>query len=341
MLKFALIFIIAGVLAWLATWLTTKNATALGLVHLPNARSSHTKITPHGGGIGVVISVLFVYLALLIGSGEANWTYWASFVLALIIATIGLIDDIHHLSAKLRLLIQIAAIALLVWMTLPIQTSVNLPMIGQWLLFPVIVLTGVWWLNLFNFMDGIDGIAGSQGIYMLSAAMLLMSLTNTDVMASDLWLWMLAFVAAMLGFLLHNWSPARIFMGDVGSNFIAFMMLFFALVSLAKGWLSLTSWAILAAVFVADASVTLIRRALSQQNVLQAHRSHAYQRLSRQWQSHARVTLAVLAINVGWLLPLAYAANNTTGLFAWGLLSIAYLPVLLLAYYLDAGKQAE
>lgn len=338
MTQFSIIFIISATLAWFITWLTIKNASSFGLVHLPNQRSSHHKITPHGGGVAIAITTLLMGFVLLLGN-EASWVYWSSLGIIALVATIGLIDDIYPLSAKLRLAIQMLAVALLVWTVFFSQVDLRLSMIGQWLIVLVWVLSGVWWLNLFNFMDGIDGIAASQGIFMLSAAMGLMSVLNADLMSSSVWLWMLAFVAAMAGFLLHNWSPARIFMGDVGSNFVAIALLFLALLSIAKAWVSIESWLILAAIFISDASVTLIRRLLSGQNVLQAHRSHAYQRLSRQWQSHARVTLSVIAINVVWLLPLAYWANTAKGFYGWGLLLMAYLPIVWLAYYLGAGKQ--
>jgi Fuc2NAc and GlcNAc transferase len=152
-----------------------------------------------------------------------------------------------------------------------------------------------------------------------------------------LWLWMLYLVAATAGFLILNWSPAKLFMGDVGSTFLAFMLVFFALISVYLNWLNYAVWGILAALFISDASITLIRRILSKQAWTEAHRSHAYQHLAHRWQSHQKVTVFYLLINIVWLLPLAYLASQQAQ-HALIYLLIAYLPVILMIYKLNAGK---
>jgi Fuc2NAc and GlcNAc transferase len=187
-------------------------------------------------------------------------------------------------------------------------------------------------------MDGIDGLAATQAIFMLLAASALSGYQHPDIVQNTLWLWMLYLVAASGGFLIINWSPAKLFMGDVGSTFLAFMLVFFALISLYLNWLNYAVWGILAALFISDASVTLVRRILTKQAWTEAHRSHAYQRLSRQWQSHQKVTLFYLLINIVWLLPLAYLAlqqPQQQSIY----LTMAYIPILLMMYKLKAGKR--
>lgn len=303
---------------------------------------------------------------------------------ALIMAITGLKDDLKPMGIRHRLLIQALATALLglclygflgakpvfwhqlglLWqgIGLPGSLSDNLAA-GQTLLPALlagIVATGlllacVWWINLFNFMDGIDGIAASQAIFMLLAGVWLRGggLTGDPLSAISL-----IIVAATSGFLLLNWAPARIFMGDAGSLFLGYSILGVAAFDIAidcirhhhlwledrhsaavdGGGMSLWVWLILGAVFITDATVTLIRRAMSGQNVGGAHRSHAYQRLSRRCSSHARATLVYCLLNIAWLLPLAWLARQWPESAA-SAAGIAYTPLILLAWRLGAGRK--
>jgi Fuc2NAc and GlcNAc transferase len=148
-----------------------------------------------------------------------------------------------------------------------------------------------------------------------------------------------AIVVAMacLGFLVWNWPPARIFMGDVGSGYLGYVIAVLAIASARGNPTALLSWLILGGVFFCDATVTLVRRVLRRDRVHQAHRSHAYQWLARRWGSHSRVTIATALINLCWLLPCAlFAAAHphyaalTTG--------IAWIPVALVVLFTGAGR---
>jgi Fuc2NAc and GlcNAc transferase len=184
-------------------------------------------------------------------------------------------------------------------------------------------------------MDGIDGIAGSQAIFMCCAAALLMVLRNPDA-ASGVPFWMLlAIAAATAGFLVLNWPPARIFMGDAGSTYLGFVIVFLGLVTLASGSLSLAQWSILTAAFVTDATVTLVHRLMRRERVFDAHRQHAYQHQARRWKSHRRVTLGFIAINLIWLFPLSWLSALPG--WTWPALALAYLPLILIAVLAGAG----
>lgn len=326
-------------IAWIVTYLTIPYAPFMGLVHQPNNRSSHTKITPHGGGLGIVVSATLFTLWLLWERDVDYLAYWAAIGLALIVAVKGLLDDIHSLSASLRLVIQLSACAglLATLYTLPINGLEALDGIPMALSFFIVLFAGVWWLNLFNFMDGIDGIAASQAIFMLVGAAGLIAGLHPDVSQTTVWIWMVCLAAATGGFLFHNWSPAKIFMGDTGSMFLAFMILFLALLTISLKWMNYASWAILGAVFISDASVTLFKRLLAGQKLSEAHRSHAYQRLARYWQSHAKVTLLVAGINVGWLLPLAWLSLTYSSQSHFWLV-LAYLPITIGVWAIGAGE---
>jgi Fuc2NAc and GlcNAc transferase len=195
------------------------------------------------------------------------------------------------------------------------------------------VLAIVWAINLFNFMDGIDGIAGVEAVFVAAAGACLCAAGGGASAVSAA-----GFVLAgsCLGFLVWNWPPAKIFLGDVGSGFLGYCLAVLTLAatrgSPAAGWI----WIILLGVFLVDATVTLSRRAVRGARVHEAHRSHAYQSLARRWHSHLKVTLAVSALNLCWLLPLAsFAAVRPR----WAIAStaMALLPLVIVALWVGAG----
>jgi Fuc2NAc and GlcNAc transferase len=156
------------------------------------------------------------------------------------------------------------------------------------------------------------------------------------------WVWMMCTAAATVGFLWLNWPPAKIFMGDVGSTWLAFIVFAFALLSIQAGWLSYASWLILSAVFVTDATMTLSVRIFRGDRWHQAHKSHAYQRLSRHWKSnrkagHQIVTLIVAGINILWLLPLSVASLMMPN-YSWLWLLLAYMPIAICTWRIGAGR---
>jgi Fuc2NAc and GlcNAc transferase len=333
-----------ALIAWgVAAWVR-RRAEALRLVQIPNHRSSHVQPTPSGGGLGIVVAGSLAGVALMLLSG---WGL-GGFVLGLaaVLAAVGLRDDMAHLPARVRFGAQVAVCAGLLATLgdlpdLTLSAGLQFQLTG-WALVGLLLLAGVWWINLFNFMDGIDGIAGMQGVFMLLAGAALSALSHPEAMSSSAWLLMLFVAAATAGFLLLNWPPAKIFMGDVGSTWLAFMVFALALLSVQSGWLSYATWLVLAAVFVTDATVTLLTRMLRGEPWYEAHRSHAYQRLSRRWQGdrkagHRSVILLVAAVNVLWLAPWAWACVQwPAGSVAF--VVAAYLPVVAAALWLGAGR---
>jgi Fuc2NAc and GlcNAc transferase len=182
-------------------------------------------------------------------------------------------------------------------------------------------------VNLYNFMDGIDGIAATQCILACASAALLAWMGRAPG-GAEYALFCLLLAAAQLGFLFWNWPPARLFMGDAGSVPTGLLLSGLALLGWAQGLLDLACWLILLAVFITDASWTLLWRLFSGQPVAQAHRLHAYQRLSRYWGSHMLIDVLLMAINAAWLFPLAWAAHSFPE-YAFILVILAYLPLLL------------
>lgn len=317
-----------------ATWALRRYALATKLIDIPNARSSHSIPTPRGGGVAIVVVFLLgLGWATASGSIAANWG-WALIGAGACVALLGFLDDHGHIAARWRLLGHFsAAIWILLWVGgfPPVELFGHTYQLG-WAghLFAVLYL--VWMLNLYNFMDGIDGIASVEAIGVCVGGALLYWLTGHAELAGITLL--LAFAVA--GFLIWNFPPAKIFMGDAGSGFLGLII---AALSIQAAWASpalFWSWLILLGVFVVDATYTLICRMARGEKVYEAHRSHGYQFASRHHGRHLPVTLGVLVINTVWLLPLSLmvALGWVSGLV--GTL-IAYAPLCLLAVKYKAG----
>lgn len=325
-------------LAWILTALLRRYALARSLLDVPNARSSHSMPTPRGGGVAIVIAFLLgLCVAFFAGLGIPSELFYALLGAGLGIALLGFLDDHGHIAARWRLLGHFLAAAwVLYWLGgLPPLVVFGGQLQLSWIGHVLAAFYLVWLLNLYNFMDGIDGIASVEAICVCLGGALLYVLTDNPYKAEFGLPVMLA--AAVAGFLLWNFPPARIFMGDAGSGFLGVVIGVF---SIQAAWTSpqlFWSWMILLGVFVVDATFTLFRRLAHGQKVYEAHRSHAYQYASRHYGAHLPVTVAVLAINTLWLLPLALwvGLGGIDGL--WGLL-IAFVPLVVVAVKYRAGE---
>ena len=332
-----LLIVSLAVLAWFLTALLRRYALARSLLDVPNARSSHSLPTPRGGGVAIVVAFLAgLCLAFFAGLGIAAELFYALLGAGLGIALLGFLDDHGHIAARWRLLGHFLAAAwALYWLGgLPPLAVFGGLLQLSWIGHVLAAFYLVWLLNLYNFMDGIDGIASVETICVCLGGAILYALLETSLL-TDLPLLMLA--AAVLGFLLWNFPPARIFMGDAGSGFLGIVL---GVLSLQAAWtnpLLLWAWLILLGVFIVDATLTLLRRLLRGEKVYEAHRSHAYQYAARRFGRHLPVTMAVAALNLVWLLPLAMlvALGGLDGLL--GVL-VAYAPLVVLAWRFDAGR---
>ncbi len=334
----ALIFLIALVSSVFLTTLVKRYGSKLGLIDIPNERSSHSTPTPRGGGIAIitvtVAALVGCYLSNLMDGRDAIAIAAGS----LIVALVGYLDDRGTITAaRWRLLghtlgALIVVVGLRGLPALPVfGRAVDIGIVGSVLA----ILYLMWLLNLFNFMDGIDGITGTET---LIVALCGAFLAWEAAPSSKLWIMPLALAGAAAGFLFLNWSPAKIFLGDVGSGFIGIVMGALSLQAAHTvprlGW----CWVILMGVFIVDASVTLARRSLRGERLYIAHRSHAYQHLAIKLNSHATVSAGVGAITLLWLLPIAFAVERQTIDGFAGVL-IAYAPLVVAAIALGAGQQ--
>jgi Fuc2NAc and GlcNAc transferase len=291
-----------------SVWLTGRvRAYALQkkMLDVPNERSSHQVTTPRGGGVAFVGLILVALVPLAFLFGDSWRMYLALFGGGSLIGLIGWLDDRHSLSSRIRIVVHFAgAIWAVFWLGgFGVVDSGQFPLPLGWLGAVIAVAGIVWSTNLFNFMDGIDGIAGSQAAVVGSVAACLLAVHGDWAMAVVAGV----LVAAVSGFLVWNWPPAKIFMGDVGSGFLGFTIAALAVASENRGSMPLAAWGILMAVFAVDATATLIRRMIRGEKWYAPHRQHAYQLIVQAGFSHRFVTCVVAAIN----LVLAVAAVVT------------------------------
>ncbi len=324
------------VLTFLGVGLQRRVAVSKGIIDVPNARSSHDRPVPRGGGLAIV-----VVASACVAGVAALGGIPASLALALVIpgflvAGIGFVDDLKGLAASRRLMVQLLAAGLALYFLggwspgwFPEQSI-------AWFVLQAATVVGIAWsINLFNFMDGIDGIAGAEAACLGLGGALLASSQQAEPgvpIAS------LIVGAASLGFLLWNWPPARIFMGDVGSGYLGLVFAVLALASAAGSPHWFFAWMILGATFLVDSGVTLVRRLLRRERVHQAHRTHAYQWLARRLGSHARATSLYLAVNVLWLLPMAWLCLQRPDHAAW-IAAAALAPLVVAALCAGAGRR--
>ena len=314
------------------TYMFMKYALYKGVIDVPNHRSSHSTPTPRGAGVSVVLVFLALFL-LLSFRIEIRTEYILSLILGSgIVALIGFWDDHNHIPARWRFLAHFIAamLSLIILPALPhlpfFGVDIDLSVFG----FLFYGITLVWLLNLYNFMDGIDGIASVQAITMLLGAAI--------IIGDRQWSWLLILMgASVAGFLVWNWAPAKVFMGDSCSGYLGFTLGLLAIITSNEGIISIWSWLILYSVFVVDATVTLFRRMVDGQVWYEAHRSHAYQICSRKLRSHRKVTLSVLLVNAFWLFPIAWCASEWAYI-APLLTVIAVAPLIIFALLVGAGK---
>ena len=332
--EIAVVVACAALSVFLLTFAVRRYAASHGIVDEPNHRSSHVMVTPRGGGLAIV----FVVTAWLV----LGWLWLNLISLSLAVAllggsiplaALGFADDRAGLPVSVRFAVHVAAVAFALLMTGGVNDADGSSAAWGWQ--ALVGVACLWFLNLFNFMDGIDGIAAMEAVFVSAAAALLLGWLGAP--SGLTWTW-LALAGACLGFLWHNWSPARIFMGDTGSGFLGFVIAVLLVVSTQVTGFSVWTAVILVSAFGADATVTLLRRVARGHGWSVPHRSHVYQRLARGWTSHARVTTVYLALNVLVIFPAA-AVSVVAPSFAPLVAITVFVALSGLAWMLGAGTE--
>lgn len=281
-------FVIVFLTAYVGTAAFRRWSVGNGVIDVPNERSSHVNPTPRGGGVVFVLICLLAYTILAFYFGSLPWGYLTG---AILVAGISWLDDLRSISSAWRLAVHFLASAIMILDALS-RGSLPDPVTSTGLIVAIAaVIWIVWMINAYNFMDGIDGIAGLQAVVAGIAWSLFAQFTGRQEVS----LYAAIVAASALGFLVHNWQPAKIFMGDVGSAFLGFTLAavpFLAAksdterIDLYLGAAIIFLW-----FFVFDTVITFFRRLVRREKVWQAHRSHLYQRMVISGMSHATVTM--------------------------------------------------
>jgi UDP-N-acetylmuramyl pentapeptide phosphotransferase/UDP-N-acetylglucosamine-1-phosphate transferase len=323
-----LLTVVAGA-AFVASCVGTRVLIVLlqraAVLDRPNRRSSHAAPVPRGGGIAVIAAIAAAWVVFCVAGVLAP----ASLVVAagmIGLAAVSWVDDLRSLPPALRLLAQFAAVAAGFW-ALP-GGPVFQGLLPAGLDAVAAALIWVWFVNLFNFMDGIDGIDGSEAAAIGLGLVLIAGLgIGRDPGIAALGA---VIAAAALGFLVWNWAPARIFLGDVGSIPLGYVLGFLLLELARRGWWEAAL--ILPLYFLADASLTLLRRLLRGERIWQAHREHFYQRAVQRGLGHDAVVLRVIAADIV-LIGCAWAAES-----GWGFAGLAVAALTVAALLAELGR---
>ncbi len=310
------------------TYLIRIVALKKSLLAMPNERSSHSIPTPHGGGIAIAISWFFGLIYLFTCNNiEASLFY--ALMVGSVLCLVSFLDDIYELSPKIRLFVQ-ASVAIFGLYMLGGVSKIDsgiFTLENQFLTNTFAFFGIIWCINLYNFLDGIDGYAGSEALFLGIAGYLFFGGEHYFVL-----------VASVSGFLIWNWHKAKIFMGDVGSTLLGYNVAILALYSQNQGT-SIVVWLILFGLFWFDATYTLYRRYTQGEKLSQAHRKHAYQRLTQSGWSHSKVVVILMLFN-SLLMILGYIAFQFTELSF-----PCFIGTLLLLYggmkYVDSRKKFE
>jgi Fuc2NAc and GlcNAc transferase len=284
----AVILVVILIFSYAGTLITRSIAIKRQIIDIPNIRSSHTKPTPRGGGIAVSLS-WFIAISVLMLLNKIPDTIFAALLCGIPISIVGLIDDIVTISPKVRLIVQFLCTSLAIFFLGGIHSvDLGLTLVHTPFLFNLVIIIGIIWLiNLFNFLDGIDGY--------ISVEIIFICLASYFLLGAELPLFL---AAATAGFLIWNWQPAKIFMGDVGSTLLGFTIGIFAVYYQNINHSSIVMWLMLTSMFWFDATLTLYRRWRNHEHLSSAHKKHAYQRIVQSGFSHRKTVMFSLAINL-------------------------------------------
>lgn len=307
-----MLYLILFIVSFFLTYIIKNYAIRKSLVAEVNERSSHTTPTPHGGGIAIAVT-WFVGLSYLFYINDVESSLYYALMVGVVLAVVSYLDDLYELSPKVRLITQSSVavggiIALGGLHTIDFGLfSIENPVLTNIIAFIAII----WYINLYNFLDGINGYAGSEAVFLALAGFVLFDGTYFLVLA-----------VSVFGFLVWNWGNAKIFMGDVGSTLLGYNMSIFTIYYANQDAKNLWIWIILFGLYWFDATFTLFRRYKNGEKLSQAHKKHAYQRLTQSGWSHDKVVIYSIAVNI-ILFLIVYLASNTF---------IAFLISIILLY---------
>ena len=317
-----MIYLVLFLLSFTLTYFVKNYAIKKSLVAEVNERSSHTTPTPHGGGVAIALT-WFSGISYLYYIEDINESFYLALMVGVVISVVSYIDDLVELSPKVRLLAQ-AGVAIFGLYFLDGFSEINFIFFSidnQIFTNIFAFFMIIWFINLYNFLDGIDGYAGSEAVFLGVASFLLFGDNVSLVLA-----------LSALGFLVWNWHKAKIFMGDVGSTLLGYNVAIFTIYYANQESTNFWIWIILFGLFWFDATLTLLRRYINKERLSEAHKKHAYQRLTQAKWSHSKVVIASIFLNI-FLFFIVYFLSNILFSFL-----IALIVLYVSIKYIDSKK---
>lgn len=298
-LSLFVLLIFTGILSFILTYAVRHIALKKSIIDIPNERSSHSVPTPRGGGIAIVISWYLGITALFYFKHIDSQLYFA-LLSGILLAAISLLDDLFSLKPSIRFLTQsVTAVVAFSFLKGIDPLIINGNVIScNLILYPLTIIGIVWFINLYNFLDGIDAYASVEALF-ITAGLFLFTHNSVN----------LALAASVAGFLFWNWPRAKIFMGDVGSTQLGFVLAILGIYFHNTGDFSIIYWIMLSSLFWFDATLTLFRRWRNHEKLNEAHRKHAYQRIVQAGFTHSKTVYFSMMINA-IILFLIYLASR-------------------------------
>jgi len=314
------------IVSFALTMVIMKFSLKRNILDIPNERSSHTLPTPRGGGLAIVIS-WYLGISILFFCGEVSSNLYFALLSGIFLAIISLIDDIFTIKPAIRLFIQSITVVISFVLLKGIEPFIfhNTGIILRIILYSITIIGMIWFINLYNFLDGIDGYASIEAIC-ISLALFLFTGHNIN----------LFLIAAVTGFLIWNWPKAKIFMGDVGSTQLGFIIAVLGIYFHNEHKISIIYWLILTAPFWFDATLTLYRRWRNKEILSQAHRKHIYQRLVQSGFSHLQVDILLFIFNVVLIVAVYFSSKHNSMQIPLLILTMASMYIVTI--YADKRK---
>lgn len=318
-----MIYLLLFTLSYTLTYLIKNYAIKKSLVAQVTDRSSHTTPTPHGGGVAIALT-WFIGISYLFFTNAIEYSLFFALLTGVVLSFVSYLDDLYELSAKLRILVQalVASFGLYFLGGFESLDFAFFSFENQFITNIFAFLLIIWFINLYNFLDGIDGYAGSEAVFLGLAGFLLFNDAH-----------FLVLLFSVLGFLVWNWHKAKIFMGDVGSTLLGYNIAIFTIYYANQEATNFWIWIILFSVFWFDATLTLYRRYKNGEKLSQAHKKHGYQRLVQSGYSHSRVTIYSIFINIIILVLLYFTSNVFIAFF------VSFILLYCIIKYIDNKKK--
>ncbi|WP_342279073.1 MULTISPECIES: UDP-phosphate alpha-N-acetylglucosaminyltransferase [unclassified Candidatus Tisiphia] len=297
-INYSFLFLLSFIATSFLTWLLISSLPSFGVVDIPDPRRVHSRITPRGGGLAIVIVVIIALIAYEYFSTKTLINSIKIVPLLLIISTISFLDDLISIPIFVRLIFHIicSTIAIFLFLSPVVLFHHELPL---YIDFVLSIIGLIVFLNIYNFLDGIDGISGAESIH-LSITILILCYLKSDIIININFIIVLNIIilACSIGFLIFNWHPAKIFLGDVGSISLGFLLgLCLLLISASSVHLFVAS-SIASLYYLADGGLTILIRLVNKEKIWQPHLKHFFQKAVRNGKSHKEVVSRIIICNI-------------------------------------------